>query len=241
MMPDRVPIARVLIAAPDAGHAPQRTGLRQLDHVLAARAFLSGLTGDVQLVELDAVVGMERAGAPISAGGWAEFNSLALREYALHGGLERDVPHIGSDTEGAAHAQAGNEHAIFARPAEGAEVETVHRGLGVVEFLVDGDLLLASVRLGEFGFPCEYGLTRGVQQLTGGQPVRTTAMVPVLVHTHPERDIGALIGIVRTVAGLDGMHRETARLARPVDVVDSLPGGIHAEESDRVGRTLLQR
>ena len=37
------------------------------------------------------------------------------------------------------------------------------------------------------------------------------------------------------------MHRETARFARLVDIVDGLPGGVHAEESDRVCRIVLQR
>ena len=169
MMSDRVPIARVLIAAPDARHALQRTGFRQLDHVLAARALLSGLAGDVQLVELHAIVGMKRARALVRAGGRAEFDSLTLREDALHGGLERGIPHVGCDAERSAHSQAGHEDAVFARPAESAEVQPMHGRLGVVELLVDGDLLLAAIRLGQFGLAREDRLACGIQQLEVAQ------------------------------------------------------------------------
>ena len=119
------------------------------------------------MVELHAVVGMECARAPICTGGWAEFNPLALRENALHRGLERDVPHVGADSEGSTQAEAGNQHAILARLAEVAEVEAMHRRLGVVECFVDRDLFLATVRFGEFGLPGEDRLARGIQQLEG--------------------------------------------------------------------------
>ena len=228
MMAQRVPVARVLIAAPDAGDALQPAGLGQIDQVATAASlaafasFLPALHRNGHLIELRAVVGMERAGAPVFGGGRTEFDALALREDALHRSLEWSFPHIRCDAERAAHANAGHKHAILARLVEGAEVEPIDRSFGVVEFLVDGNLFLRAVRFGEFRFASEHSPASSIQQFERVGFRRATAALAVLVHPHPVREIGALVRIVRTIARLDGMHREAARLARIVRVGESL-------------------
>ena len=65
MAPQRVPVARILVAAPNAGDALQLARLGQFEEVAAAPVkaalpgFLPSLHGDGQLIELNAVVGME--------------------------------------------------------------------------------------------------------------------------------------------------------------------------------------
>ena len=87
----------------------------------------------------------------------------------------------------------------------------------------------------------EHGLAGGVHQFEGVDFGRATAALPVLVHAHPEGEVGPLVGIVRAIAGLDGMQRNALRLAGLVDVGDGRLGRVHAHETDRVRRALLER
>ena len=240
MVACRVPISGVLIAARHNLGRFHRTLSRQFNHALPANAFLSRLVRDVQPIEHHAIVGMERAPASEGAGGRPEIDPLTLRENALHRRTERPIPHVGRDPQRPAGSNAGNEYAVLTRHTEIAEIQAIHGRLGVVLLLVDGNLFQGTVGFGQLGLAGEHGLARNIHQVETVRLGRATAALAVLVHAHPEGEIGPFVWVVGPVAGLDRMHRQAARVAGSVGRRSRSPDACSAREADHVGGAFLE-
>src|SRR5208283_3781200 len=112
MMGQRIPVSGVFMGAPDSVDALQFSFFKQLQHVRATGAFLSGILCNRNLIELRAILFAEVARAiPLTV--WRlELDPAALAKYRMQRSPEGLLPYVGRKADRRTATDSRHKNAV---------------------------------------------------------------------------------------------------------------------------------